>query len=128
MAGGTQLSKRVLVVDDSATVRQQVAMALQQAGYEIVEAVDGADGLSKLSNDSDISMVICDINMPLMNGLEMIEQIARSTTIRKVPIVMLTTEGQPALIQRARQAGAKGWLVKPFKPDLLLAAVNKLTA
>jgi two-component system chemotaxis response regulator CheY len=122
------LSKRVLVVDDSATVRQQVAMALQQAGYEIVEAVDGADGLSKLTNDGDISMVICDINMPLMNGLEMIEQIARSTTIKKVPIVMLTTEGQPALIQRARKAGAKGWLVKPFKPDLLLAAVNKLTA
>lgn len=122
------MSKRVLVVDDSATVRQQVALALQQAGYEIVEAVDGADGLNKLSSDGAISMVICDINMPLMNGLEMIEQIARSATMRKVPIVMLTTEGQPALIQRARQAGAKGWLVKPFKPDHLLAAVNKLTA
>lgn len=122
------MSKRVLVVDDSATVRQQVGGVLQQAGYEIVEAVDGADGLSKLSNDSAISMVICDINMPRMNGLEMIEQIGRSTTIKKVPIVMLTTEGQPALIQRARQAGAKGWLVKPCKPDLLLAAVNKLTA
>lgn len=122
------MSKRVLVVDDSATVRQQVSMALQQAGYEIVEAVDGADGLNKLSNDSDISMVICDINMPRMNGLEMIEQIAQSTVIKKVPVVMLTTEGQPALIQRAKQAGAKGWIVKPFKPALLLAAVNKLTA
>jgi len=122
------LSKRVLVVDDSATVRQQVGNALQQAGYEIVEAVDGADGLSKLADNSDISMVICDINMPRMNGLEMIEHIAQSKTIKKVPVVMLTTEGQPALIQRARQAGAKGWIVKPFKPDLLLAAVNKLTA
>ncbi len=122
------MSKRVLVVDDSATVRQQVGMALQQAGYEIVEAVDGADGLSKLSDDSDISMVICDINMPRMSGLEMIEHIAQSKTIKKVPIVMLTTEGQPALIQRARKAGAKGWIVKPFKADLLLAAVNKLTA
>ena len=122
------MSKRVLVVDDSATVRQQVGLALQQAGYEIVEAVDGADGLSKLSSDSSISMVICDINMPRMNGLEMIEHIAQSKTIKKVPVVMLTTEGQPALIQRARQAGAKGWIVKPFKADLLLAAVNKLTA
>ena len=122
------MSKRVLVVDDSATVRQQVGNALQQAGYEIVEAVDGADGLSKLADNSDISMVICDINMPRMSGLEMIEQIARSTTMKKVPVVMLTTEGQPALIQRAKQAGAKGWIVKPFKPDLLLAAVNKLTA
>ena len=121
------MSKRVLVVDDSATVRQQVGNALQQAGYEIVEAVDGADGLSKLADNSDISMVICDINMPRMNGLEMIEHIAQSKTIKKVPVVMLTTEGQPALIQRARQAGAKGWIVKPFKPDLLLAAVNKLT-
>jgi len=122
------LSKRVLVVDDSATVRQMVGTTLGQAGYEIVEAVDGADGLSKLSDDHDISMVICDINMPRMSGLEMMEQIAQSKTIRKVPVVMLTTEGQPALIQRARQAGAKGWIVKPFKPDLLLAAVNKLTA
>jgi two-component system chemotaxis response regulator CheY len=122
------LSKRVLVVDDSATVRQQVSVALRQAGYEIVEAVDGADGLSKLSSEPDIAMVICDINMPRMNGLEMIEQLAQSKTIKKVPVVMLTTEGQPALIQRAKQAGAKGWIVKPFKPDLLLAAVNKLTA
>jgi two-component system, chemotaxis family, chemotaxis protein CheY len=122
------LSKRVLVVDDSAIVRQQVGVVLQQAGYDVVEAVDGADGLSKLSDDSGISVVICDVNMPRMNGFEMIEQIARSTTIKKVPIVMLTTEGQPGLIQRARQAGAKGWLVKPFKPDHLVAAVNKLTA
>jgi two-component system chemotaxis response regulator CheY len=122
------LSKRVLVVDDSETVRQLVGVALQQGGYEIVEAVDGVDGLNKLSTERDISMVICDINMPRMNGLEMIEQIAQSKTIKKLPVVMLTTEGQPALIQRARQAGAKGWIVKPFKPDLLLAAVNKLTA
>jgi two-component system, chemotaxis family, chemotaxis protein CheY len=115
-------------VDDSETVRQLVGLALQQGGYEILEAVDGADGLDKLSTHSDISMVICDINMPRMNGLEMIERLAQSKTIKKVPVVMLTTEGQPALIQRARQAGAKGWIVKPFKPDLLLAAVNKLTA
>jgi len=103
-------------------------MALRPAGYEIVEAVDGADGLSKLSNDGDISMVICDINMPRMSGLEMVEQIAQNKAMKKVPVVMLTTEGQPALIQRAKQAGAKGWIVKPFKPDVLLAAVNKLTA
>ena len=122
------LSKRVLVVDDSATVRQQVGVALKQAGYEMIEAVDGADGLDKLASDGEIAMVICDINMPRMSGLEMIEQVALNKGIKKVPIVMLTTEGQPALIQRARQAGAKGWIVKPFKPDLLVATVNKLTA
>lgn len=122
------MSKRVLVVDDSASVRQQVGAALSQAGYEMVEAVDGADGLAKLASDGEIAMVICDINMPRMNGLEMIEQLALNKAMKKVPVVMLTTEGQPALIQRARQAGAKGWIVKPFKPDLLVAAVNKLTA
>jgi two-component system, chemotaxis family, chemotaxis protein CheY len=122
------VSKRVLVVDDSASVRQQVGAALSQAGYEMVEAVDGADGLAKLASDGQIAMVICDINMPRMNGLEMIEQLALNKTMKKVPVVMLTTEGQPAMIQRARQAGAKGWIVKPFKPDLLVAAVNKLTA
>lgn len=122
------LSKRVLVVDDSATVRQQVGVALKQAGYEMIEAVDGADGLDKLASDGEIAMVICDINMPRMSGLEMIEQVAQNKGIKKIPIVMLTTEGQPALIQRARQAGAKGWIVKPFKPDLLVATVNKLTA
>jgi two-component system chemotaxis response regulator CheY len=119
------MSKKILVVDDSATVRQQVGLALQQAGFTVVEAVDGVDGLTRV--DSSVSMVICDVNMPRMNGLEMIETIQREGK-HKLPILMLTTEGQPALIERAKKAGAKGWIVKPFKAELLVAAVTKLAA
>lgn len=122
------MGKKILVVDDSATVRQQVGAVLTQAGYDVVEAVDGADGVQKLTNVPGLSMVICDVNMPRMNGLELLEHVHQNPSIQKPPIVMLTTEGQPALVQRAKAAGAKGWIVKPFKAELLTAAVNKLTA
>jgi two-component system chemotaxis response regulator CheY len=120
--------KKILVVDDSPSVRQQVGLALQQAGFSVVEAVDGADGATKISTDKGISAVICDINMPRMNGLEMLEKVKGDPNNQALPIIMLTSEGQPALIERAKKAGAKGWIVKPFKADLLVAAVKKLTA
>ena len=116
--------KKILVIDDSETIRQQVKQALAATGYEIVEAVDGVDGLEKLRAIADIDMALCDVNMPRMNGLDMIAEVQR--TGPKIPILMLTTEGQPSLIKRAREAGAKGWIVKPFKPELLVAAVVKL--
>jgi two-component system, chemotaxis family, chemotaxis protein CheY len=118
--------KRVLVVDDSPSVRQQVSMSLTQAGYEVVEAGDGTEGISKISSDREIGLVICDVNMPRMNGLEMIEAVKKEPQNAALPIIMLTSEGQPALIERAKKAGAKGWIVKPFKADLLVAAVKKL--
>jgi len=120
------MSKKVLVVDDSRTVRQQVAGLLAAAGYEILEAVDGIDGLEKLRGTPDVAMVLCDINMPRMTGIEMLESIKQDPRATRAPIMMLTTEGQPSLVARAREAGAKGWIVKPFKPELLLAAVKKL--
>jgi two-component system chemotaxis response regulator CheY len=116
--------KKILVIDDSETIRQQVKHALASTGYEIIEAVDGVDGLEKLSTMGDLDMALCDVNMPRMNGLDMITELQR--TGRTIPILMLTTEGQPSLIKRAREAGAKGWIVKPFKPELLVAAVVKL--
>jgi two-component system chemotaxis response regulator CheY len=116
--------KKILVIDDSETIRQQVKQALAATGYEIVEAIDGVDGLEKLRERSDLAMALCDVNMPRMNGLDMIAEVQRSGV--KIPILMLTTEGQPSLIKRAREAGAKGWIVKPFKPELLVAAVTKL--
>lgn len=122
------MSKRVLIVDDSATIRQQVRMALSQAGFEVIEAIDGEDGISKIRGDAEIAAVICDVNMPKKTGLELIEEIKAGGANSSVPIVMLTTEGQPALVQRAKQAGAKGWIVKPFKANLLVAAMQKLTA
>jgi len=118
--------KRILVVDDSVTVRQQVAQTLQQAGYEVVEATDGVDALTKV--DPTIAMAICDVNMPRMNGIELVEKLAQDPTWKLLPIVMLTTEGQPQLIQRARAAGIKGWIVKPFKPEMLVAVVKKMAA
>jgi two-component system chemotaxis response regulator CheY len=117
--------KKILVIDDSETVRQQVRQALATAGYDVVEAVDGVDGLEKLrAADGDVALALCDVNMPRMNGLEVVAEVNRSGP--SIPILMLTTEGQPSLIRRARESGAKGWIVKPFKPELLLAAVTKL--
>jgi two-component system chemotaxis response regulator CheY len=114
------------VVDDSDAVRQQVRLALAPAGYEIVEAVDGLDGLEKIRAGQNICLVLCDLNMPRMNGLEMITTLHGDGVT--VPVIMLTSEGQASLIQRAREAGAKGWIVKPFKIDLLVSAVNKVTS
>lgn len=122
------MGKKILVVDDSATVRQQVGLALSQAGFEIVEAVDGMDGIDKMNQIVDISLVICDVNMPRMSGLEMLEKFRSDKKLSTVPVVMLTTEGQPELVERAKKAGAKGWIVKPFKAELLVAAAKKLTA
>ncbi|HEX6240551.1 MAG TPA: response regulator [Polyangiales bacterium] len=119
-------SKKVLVVDDSPTVRQQVSTALKQAGFEVVEACDGADGVSKVESDPLIGMAILDVNMPRMNGLEMLENVKGNGKNPNLHVIMLTSEGQQSLIERAKKAGAKGWIVKPFKAELLVAAVKKL--
>jgi two-component system chemotaxis response regulator CheY len=116
--------KRVLVIDDSTAVRQLVQTILGSAGYEIFEANDGLDGLDKLRTVPNLDLALCDVNMPRMNGLEMVLEAQRSGLT--VPILMLTTEGQPSMIRDARKAGAKGWIVKPVKPELLLIAVEKI--
>ena len=116
----------VLIIDDSETIRLQVKQALAATGYQIVEAVDGLDGLEKLRTVTPLDMVLCDVNMPRMNGLEVIAEAHRMGS--KIPMVMLTTEGQPSMIKQARESGAKGWIVKPFKPELLVATVAKLIA
>ena len=122
------MSRKVLVVDDSASVRQQVRLALDEAGFETIDAIDGIDGLKKLAEHPDLTLVICDVNMPNMDGLEMLEKARGQSSTSAIPIVMLTTEGQPGMIERAKQSGAKGWIVKPFKPHLLVATAEKLAA
>ena len=118
--------RKVMVVDDSRTVRQQVGIVLTSAGFEVVEAADGIEGCQRIAEQPDLAMVLCDINMPRMDGLQMLSAVKEGGKNADLPVVMLTTEGQPSLIARAKAAGAKGWLVKPFKPDMLLATVNKL--
>ncbi len=122
------MGQKILVVDDSETVRQQVEYALTQAEFEVIHAEDGVVGWEKLTGNDDIGLVICDVNMPRMNGLELVEKIKESGQYDNLPIVMLTTEGSPQLIQRAKKAGAKGWVVKPFKADLLVKATVKILA
>jgi two-component system, chemotaxis family, chemotaxis protein CheY len=117
----------ILVVDDSSTIRQQVSAALGPAGFGVVEAVDGEDALRKLDSSTGLAMILCDVNMPKMGGLEMLAEVKQRGRHSHLPIIMLTTEGQPELVARARTLGAKGWIVKPFKPALLAATVKKLT-
>ncbi|MEM8710162.1 MAG: response regulator [Planctomycetota bacterium] len=120
---------KIIIVDDSATMRSQVRQALSSGNFELVEAVDGQDGLEKVNADASIDVMILDVNMPRMNGIELAEALSKNGRVAKgLKIVMLTTEGHADLIQRAKAAGAKGWIVKPFKPDLLLAAVQKMAA
>lgn len=121
------MSATILVVDDSATVRQQVSAALSQAGFHVIEAADGLQGQSRVKQGG-INCVISDVNMPNMNGIEMVTSIKQDPNSSHLPVIMLTTEGSKELIAKAKQAGASGWIVKPFKADMLVAAVTKLTA
>ena len=118
------MGKRILVIDDSPTVRYQVSLVLRQAGFDPIEARDGIEGLATLAKTPGTAMIICDVNMPRMDGLEVVETLHK--TGNQVPIVMLTTEGQPSLVERAQNAGSKGWIVKPFRTEVLLAAVKRI--
>ena len=118
------MGKVILTVDDSASVRQMVGFTLRTAKYEVAEAVDGCDALTKLSRN--IQLIITDLNMPSMDGLELIRQIRMKTEHKYVPILVLTTESQVAKKQEAKAAGATGWIVKPFQPEQLLAVVSRV--
>jgi two-component system chemotaxis response regulator CheY len=115
--------KTVLVIDDSETIRQSVASALEQAGFTVVTARDGVEGLELIQRDPP-AMVILDVNMPRMNGIELLENL----DVRRsgLPVVLLTTEVQPTLMTRARKAGARGWMVKPVNIEQLVETVRKV--
>ena len=113
------MAKCILIVDDSETVRQVLKLALGNAGYQVVEAEDGFDALAKLSG-AQIDMLITDLNMPNMDGLELIKKVREEGKQRFTPIVMLTTESSEEKKKAGREAGASGWIVKPFKPEQLL--------
>ncbi len=117
---------QVLVVDDSSTVRNEVGDFLKTAGLDVALAVDGRDGLDKLQRDPAIKLVVCDVNMPNMDGLTMAEKVRSDLNNTAVNIIMLTTENSPAMKERGKAAGIKGWIVKPFKGDAVIATFKKL--
>ncbi|MBG0775593.1 MAG: response regulator [Desulfovibrionaceae bacterium] len=118
------MSKTIMTVDDSASVRQMVSFTLKNAGYDVIEASDGKDAVSKLNGP--VKLIITDLNMPRMDGIELIRAVRANPSYKFVPIVMLTTESQASRKQEGKAAGATGWIVKPFRPDQLMAVVQKL--
>lgn len=117
--------KRILAVDDSASVRQMISFTLRKAGYEVGEAIDGLDGITKAA-ESKFDMIITDLNMPRMDGIQMIAALRTKSAYLFTPILMLTTESEPEKKEAGRKAGATGWIVKPFNVDQLLAVMQKL--
>ncbi|MHA7815412.1 MAG: response regulator [Pseudohaliea sp.] len=116
---------RILTVDDSNSLRRMVAFTLKQAGHDVVEAVDGSDGLEKV-REHQVDLALVDVNMPSMGGIEMVREMRTLPQYARTPILMLTTESSDEKKQEGRQAGATGWIVKPFSPEQLLAIVEKV--
>jgi two-component system chemotaxis response regulator CheY len=119
------MTKTVMIVDDSASLRQVVKMALTGAGYNVLEAADGKAALAMLDG-RQVNMVVCDVNMPIMNGIEFVKEAKKLAAYKFMPILMLTTESQEAKKEEGKAAGAKAWMVKPFSPTQLVSAVGKL--
>ncbi len=119
------MAKLILTVDDSASIRQLVSFALKNEGYDIVEAVDGLDALDKMKA-ATVDMVLTDLHMPNMNGIDLIKQIRSNPDCKFIPIIFLTTESKAEKKQEGKSAGATGWIVKPFKPEQLIAVVKKV--
>lgn len=119
------MAKTVLVVDDSASIRQVVGISLKGAGYDVIEAADGKDALGKLSGQK-IHLVISDVNMPNMDGITFLKELKKLPAYKFTPVIMLTTESQESRKQEGQAAGARAWVVKPFQPAQMMAAVAKL--
>ncbi len=119
---------KILVVDDSSTVRDEVSGFLKKNGLDVATAVDGKDGLAKLKADSNIKLIVTDVNMPNMDGLTMVEKIRGELGNKTVNVIMLTTESNPSMKERGKAAGVKGWIVKPFKGESVLETFKKLAA
>jgi two-component system chemotaxis response regulator CheY len=114
-----------MVVDDSASVRQVVGLALRSAGYSVIEGIDGQDALNKLKGQK-VHLIISDVNMPNMDGITFVQEVKKNPLYKFTPIIMLTTESQEGKKTQGQAAGAKAWVVKPFQPAQMLAAVSKL--
>lgn len=121
-------NKTILIVDDSSSLRTVVKLALVRAGYDVLEACDGEDGLAKLDKAAKVHLIVSDVNMPKLDGIAFVKQVKQHARHKFTPVIMLTTEGQNEKKEQGRAAGAKAWIVKPFNPPQLLDAVSKLIA
>lgn len=119
------MAKTIMIVDDAPSMRGLVAMTLRKSGYEVIEASEGRDALNKLKGKR-ISLIVTDLNMPVMNGIEFVKAVKTTSEHKFVPIVMLTTESEESKKQAGRNAGVKAWVVKPFKPETLLDVAKKI--
>jgi two-component system, chemotaxis family, chemotaxis protein CheY len=119
------MAKTIMIVDDSASMRQVVSIALRDAGYDLIEAADGKDALSKLDG-TKIHLIVSDINMPIMDGISFVKEVKQHPKYKFTPIIMLTTEVNQAKKEAAKEAGAKAWVNKPFQTKTLLDAISKL--
>lgn len=119
------MSKTVLIVDDSTSLRQVVSMALKGAGYAVIEASDGRDALAKLTGQK-VHLIISDVNMPNMDGITFVREVKQQASYRFTPVIMLTTEASEDKKRLGQEAGAKAWVVKPFQPQQMLSAVSRL--
>jgi two-component system chemotaxis response regulator CheY len=118
------MGKKVLIADDSTSMRQMIEFTLSDAGYTVVQSVDGEDAVSKFS--ADVNLVITDLNMPKMNGIDLIKKIRGGSVNKFLPIIMLTTESEQAKKDEGKKAGATAWIVKPFTPENLLETIKKV--
>jgi len=121
------VAKKIVVVDDSTAIRQSITYVLQQGGYEVSEAKDGLDGLAVLSKMSTVDLIITDVNMPNMDGISFIRKVRENPQFKFTPIIVLTTESQGSKMNEGKEAGATGWIVKPFSSEKLLGVVKKVT-
>lgn len=119
------MAKTIMTVDDSASVRQMVRFTLEDAGFNVIEAVDGSDAINKLQNNP-VNLIFTDLNMPKVDGIQLIKSIRSSANLRFVPIIMITTESQAEKKMQGKAAGATGWIVKPFRPEQLLDVTKKI--
>jgi two-component system chemotaxis response regulator CheY len=120
------MAKTILIVDDSSSLRTVVRMALVNAGYDVLEAADGQQGLMQLEKAARVNLIVSDVNMPNMDGITFVTELKKHARHKFTPVIMLTTEGQDAKKEQGRAAGARAWIVKPFNPPQLLDAVSKL--
>lgn len=120
------MGKTALIVDDSPTMRQMVAFTLTNAGFTVVEAQDGKDAVNKVAGGGKMDIVVTDLNMPEMDGIALIKELRKLSAFRFTPILMLTTESAAEKKQAGKEAGATGWIVKPFNPEILLKTIAKV--